>query len=389
MTMKNKLIESLNFMASFESEPDVLLREYWKKKEIKSHSLSLTPSEVTQISSTLTPEQKLSLNHLMENLDNKNHSFVEQCSNQIVVQDTRFKFKVINNIGIYVPFKLPSTAYTFLSSARAAGVNNITVYLAEDPETGKPCPLSVYVCQFYNANILYGPARFAFPTLTLGYKKDSIMPVSKVCGPCSDSLNLLKQSSSIYSKVAVDMWAGSSDLAIIIDETANLNQVCKDLKAQLEHGPKSSCHIVSECSNIIRQVKYLLSCEFNHLDIERIHVHIVENMTNCAEVINSLAPETTELWVKNAQKIEPLITSTGVIYNRMSSSFGDYGVIGRGCADPTGGRAVSDSGISPYTFMRLQPFIESSDTSSINSLSQAAHVVAKYEGLNCHLEAIS
>jgi hypothetical protein len=64
---------------------------------------------------------------------------------------------------------MPSSAYTFLSAVKHAGVEDVVLFAAQDEE-GDIDPLTLYVAKKYNADILCGPARMAFPVLAFGFR---------------------------------------------------------------------------------------------------------------------------------------------------------------------------------------------------------------------------
>jgi histidinol dehydrogenase len=388
---KNKVVEritdALNSLQQFEKSSKTVLGDYWAKKERKAHSIVLSKELQRESIDLLSQEEKAAIDRLCSNLNQKTAQFM--CNYNVSIEagdDTTFKSKAIDKVGIYIPNNLPSTAFTFLSSAKAAGVNKCVVYLAES-DAGLPDPLSVYVAQKFNVDILYGPARFAFPILALGIESEKIEPANLICGPCSNSLNLLKQVTGLYAQVSTDMWAGSSELAIIVDESADFTQVKKDILAQLEHGPQSKSHVVVIGILAMNKIQNIYST----LDLKQQDAIIIydnfESVNDAASLVNQIAPETTEIWTKNPKAFETLLTSSGVVYARAASSMGDYSVIGRGCADPTGGMAKSQSGLSPMTFLRLQPFIVSSNACS--KLTDSGRLVAKYEKLESHYDAIN
>jgi histidinol dehydrogenase len=381
------IIDALNSIQKFEHSSKQELDEYWSKKGRGSHSIVLSKQLEQKLIDSIPKEEKEAIDLLCINLNHKNDLFMCNFNNSIEAgDDTKFMVKPIDIVGVYIPKNLPSTAFTFLSSIRAANANKCMVYLAED-ELGLPDPLSVYVAHKFNANILYGPARFAFPILALGIEAENIDPVSLICGPCSNSLNILKQVVGLYAQVSVDMWAGSSELAIIIDESADFNQVRKDVLAQLEHGPQSKSHviIIGKLANQ-KMLDIYHDLELKQRDAIIIYDH-VNSVNDAASLVNKIAPETTEIWTKNPNIFETLLMSSGVVYVRAASSMGDYSVIGRGCADPTGGMAKSQSGLSPMTFLRLQPFVVPNNV--CEKISNSGKLIAQYEKLDSHHDAMT
>jgi histidinol dehydrogenase len=87
--------------------------------------------------------------------------------------------------------------------------------------------------------------------------------------------------------------------------------------------------------------------------------------------------------------VEPIVEKLdccGIAYANLSSSLGDYCVVGRGCGDPTQGTARYSSGVSPWLFMKMQACVLGSLVQ--NALVQQGKDLAEYEGLLAHKAAI-
>ena len=321
---------------------------------------------------------------LRERLDRINAAAMRSAATIECPDQLAYRWRPIERVGVYVPWKLASTAMTFLSSARAAGVENILVYLAQDPGSGILDGLSVRVARHYGATIWGGPARFGFPALAFGLSGHAPY-CDLVCGPCGASMNVLKQVSCLLAGAQADMSAGPSELAVVADESADWPQIAIDLASQLEHGRDSHATLLLVGSGAQQDWSSFLATRSVTLD-SRISVRVEPAIAHAAEHVNKLGPETVEVWVRNAEALVRRLTACGVVYIRQASSLGDYGAIGRGCADPTNGRARAQSGLSPWTFLRLQA--EVGEGPVPNALRRAALHLAEYEGLPAHGSAI-
>jgi histidinol dehydrogenase len=378
--------EALNLLQQFNQSPLQQFESYWQAKGRQKHAIRVSEQDQASLVADTPIAIQEAACLLAKNLDAKNHEVMRSLQRSLPAGlDTRYHIKPIQKVGVYIPYRLPSSVFTFLSAARAAGVGNCTVYLAEG-QHGEPDPLSVYCARMYGADILCGPARYAFPTLALGLAPLDIAPVDLLCGPCSNSLNTLKQLSGIIGGVTTDMWAGSSELAVVVDETSDFHQISKDVIAQLEHGPESLAHVVVFGASAMPSVTKL----FNALPEcwkPAVNLHgPYETVLQAATKVNQIAPETAELWNADPVGTEALLSTCGVVYARNASSLGDYGVIGRGCADPTGGQARAQSGLSPMMFLRYQTFVNQHETSSL--LLQSGLQLADYEQLIAHKAAM-
>ena len=299
------------------------------------------------------------------------------------LEDSRFgislRWTPIRRVGVYVPHKLASTAVTYLSAMAAAGVPEPLVYLVQDAD-GDVDPLCAFAAHRYGATTLVGPARLGFLALAFGVPAEHVAPVDLLAGPCGRALNVLKHLACMEGAAVPDMFAGPSAIAVIADETAHWGQIARDLEAQLEHGADSSAHLFVVGAEAFDGWRSTPSPN------PRISVEMVGGSVEAARRIDELAPETVEVWTRDATAVARDIRCAGITYVRTSSSLGDYGAIGRGCADPTDRRARAQSGLTPGTFLRAAEVV----TRCGDDLSycDAAALIAEREGLPAHRAAI-
>jgi histidinol dehydrogenase len=367
-------------MESFRAAPKQALRSYFLEKGSQFKAVLRSQSDLDRLADNVSFDDVAALEILSDRLDRLNKSFVATLELPSV-RDVTFDCKVIQRVGIYVPSRLPATAITYLSAARAAGVPDVTTYLAQDRD-GEPDPLSVVAANKYGARVLCGPARFGFLYLAFGDLDSDLSPCDLVCGPCGWRLNVLKHLAALTAGAAVDMWAGPSAILIIADETADWNQVKLDLLSQNEHGPDSRAELV--LIGAAAESDWLRFAGL--INDARITVTPVHSLARAIAVANAAAPEIVEVWTESPQDAAKSITAAGVVYLRCSAAQGDYGCVGRGCGDPTDGLSKAQSGLSPLTFLRMQPVVSSDGLTE--SLRAAAVRIAAYENLRCHQAAI-
>ena len=379
------LQSATQIVETFYTDPLLALEEANQKKGIVSRPFLRTADEITKQVARVNPEDAIALETLTKRLDGVNKQLVANIQRTVGSNDdTRIRWSAIARVGFYVPQRLPATAYTFLSAASAAGVTDLVLYTAQD-SNGELDPLVLWCAKEYGAIVLGGPARLGFPALAFGVGPESVMACHLVCGPCGKSLNVVKQISCLLAGVVSDMSAGPSDLAILADATADWHQIGRDLVSQLEHGPDSSAEIVLVGTAAEREFWSQIAPTIRADFMSKITVKVVHSLERGIQEINEIATETAELWLENDNAMHQLTTS-GVVYFRQGSSLGDYGAIGRGCADPTNRLSRVQSGLSPFTFMRTTALVTAIDVDSKSR--EAAKRIADYEGLNLHSRAI-
>jgi histidinol dehydrogenase len=380
-----ELQSAIQIFEAFRADPVVALNEANKRKGVSSRPFLRSTDEISQRAALAKPEDAFALETLTNRLDRVNEQLVDNIQHTVGSgHDTRIRWSPVSRVGFYVPQRLPATAYTFLSAAAAAGVTETVLYTVQESD-GELDPLVMWCANKYGAIVLGGPARLGFPALAFGISQESVPGCPLVCGPCGRSLNIVKQISCLLAGVVSDMSAGPSDLAILADLTADWHQIGRDLVSQLEHGPDSVAEIVLIGTAAEREFRSKVEPTIRADFMSKIAVKVVDYLENGIHEINEIAPETAELWLEKDDAMAQL-TTCGVVYFRQGSSLGDYGAIGRGCADPTNKLSRAQSGLSPFTFMRTTALVTAIDVES--EARAAATRIADYEGLELHSRAI-
>ena len=383
MLTSDEISESIKFCDCYRQNSSDILKEYQEKKGLPKKSFFRGEELLNQAMNNLNPQIRQSMDCIKKILDNKNQNLAETIlSTSYQVEELMLSWHPLANVGVYVPFRLVSSLITWLSAAVASKVRNLTVYLAQDPLTGEPCPASVYCAHSYGAYILVGPARFAFPCLAFGDGK-GFYGSDLICGPAGKQLNILKQVSALLSNKKTDFFAGPSELAIAIDNQKYFTQALRDLSAQIEHGPDSMGYFIGiNCS-----ISQIIKDKYPTL-ARRILCYEVKQWDQAASILEELAIETVELLGDNkeVERVLLRLNNCGIAYNNVSSSWGDYCLIGRGCGDPTQKTARFSSGISPWLFLRLKTVVRKSYI--CDALVKAGCSLAEYEHLLNHFRAI-
>jgi len=288
------------------------------------------------------------------------------------------RFVPVTRVGVYIPSGLPSSLITYLAAIKAAKVRDPLIYIGQN-EAGSLDPLTLYVAKKFGVSVIGGPARLAFPLLAYGGL--GIEGCDLISGPCGYNLNVLKHVSALMAGCVADMHAGPSNIVVILEGNDYQRQAIDDLLSQLEHGPDSSGIIVV----IGNKGKNVLSdSELSQFPNAR--VRYATDVDNAVNIANQIAPEILSIYSKRSQDISKLIINAGVIYLNQPSALGDYGAIGRGCADPTGRAVKGQSGLSPLTFMRAIPTVHPHIPTS--ELIECALSLASYEGMSRHYRSI-
>ena len=148
-------------------------------------------------------------------------------------------------MGLYIPggtAPLLSTVLMLGIPARLAGCGEI-ILCTPPGRRGRIHPAILYCADLLGISMIFRVGG-AQAIAAMAYGTESIPAVDKIFGPGNPYVTLAKQLVSL-DKVAIDMPAGPSEVAVIADETANPAFIAADLISQAEHGTDSQVLLVS------------------------------------------------------------------------------------------------------------------------------------------------
>ena len=111
---------------------------------------------------------------------------------------------------------------------------------------------------------------------------------------------------------------------------------------------------------------------------------IVEQIRECIDIINNIAPEHLQLCIENPKVYLDDIKNAGSIFLGCFTpeAIGDY-IAGPNHVLPTGGTARFSSGLSTNDFLRRTTFVQCNQY-NLNELGKHAEILADAEGLDAH-----
>lgn len=299
------------------------------------------------------------------------------------------KFTAIENVGVYVPNMLFSSALMNIIPAQIAGCKNIVVCTPPNPSNA-----ILYALKVLGIDKIYtiGGAQAIF---AMAYGIGEIPKVDKIFGPGNEFVDTAKKMVSQF--VAIDMPAGPSEVLVITDDTAKKEDTMYDLLAQLEHGRESKAWLFTTdftqanwIKNNIRQVAEQ-SNRWNLLEksLNNLQIKVVKNLDEAVEKSNKIAPEHLIINTKNAAQIAEKITNAGSVFigSYASESLGDY-LSGTNHVLPTSGFARGFSGLSVLSFGKFITF-QNVLKEGLKTVGEKTICMAKNEGLGFHAESIA
>lgn len=297
----------------------------------------------------------------------------------------------LDSVGLYVPggqAAYPSSVLMNAIPAKVAGVQRLVmVSPAMQGQCNALVLAAAFLCEVDEFYLIGGAQAVA----ALAYGTKSIAAVDKIVGPGNIYVATAKK--QVFGKVAIDMIAGPSEIAVISDGSVDAKWIAADLFSQAEHDENAQSilitHNESHAKDVTQAMQELLDSmsrkEIIQASIEnRGAIILTENIEQSVAVAQAIAPEHLEILTENALEIAPSITHAGAIFIGANSceALGDY-VAGPNHVLPTSGTARFASPLGVYDFQKRSSIIYCTPDKAA-TLAEQAKILAESEGLYAH-----
>jgi histidinol dehydrogenase len=309
------------------------------------------------------------------------------------------KVTALESVAVYIPggnAPLVSTLMMTAIPAKIAGIKRIALF--SPPQVNNTIlavAKKLEINEVYQIGGAQAIAAAAFGT-------ESIDKFNKIVGPGNIYVSEAKK--LLNGFIGIDGIYGPSELAILADESADLEKIAIDLLSQLEHGSGlESVLLVSTSEEITNKSKEALIKEINKINysekqkttilnsIEEWSAFLFEEkIEDAVELINYFAAEHLELQLneKNLDYARKNIRTAGAIFIGSNSceSLGDY-LAGPSHCLPTAGSAKFSSGLQMSDFFKKTSIIDFSKSANMKNLLESTALIARAEGLEAHAKA--
>lgn len=302
----------------------------------------------------------------------------------------------IDRVGLYAPggtAAYPSTVLMAAIPARVAGVRQIILTTPRRSQ-GPLNPAVLVAAEIAGVDAVYqvgGVQAIA----AMAFGTESIPKVDKICGPGNVFVAYAKK--LVQGQVDIDGIFGPTETMVIADGTANPSFCAADLIAQAEHDPMATAILVTNSSDLVRQVEAELDRQLAAISrgelarsaLERQgRVVLVKDLAEAVELANGIAPEHLCLMVADPWAWAGKVKNAGGLFLGEFSPevMGDY-IAGPSHVMPTGGTARFSSALSVHHFLKTMPVV-ALNRQDFRRLGPAAVQIAEAEGLSGHAEAI-
>ena len=307
------------------------------------------------------------------------------------------KSVAIQKIGLYIPggtAPLFSTILMLGVPAKLAGCQEIILCTPPDVN-GVVNPAILYTAKLIGITKVFkigGVQAIG----AMAYGTELVPQVYKIFGPGNQYVTCAKQ---LINKqgVAIDMPAGPSEVAILVDDSCIPEFVAADLLSQAEHGSDSQVILVATEEKLIEAIQIELKKQLIILPrkdlaskaLDNSKAILVKNNEEALELLNEYAPEHLIIACKEDEKIAEQVVNAGSVFlgNYSCESAGDY-ASGTNHTLPTNGYAKAYSGVSLDSFVKKITFQKLSKE-GIHSIGPAIELMAEAEGLQAHKNAVT
>lgn len=388
-------------IAHVQQNGDSALIDYALKfDKVELDKLYLDKSELEEIASAVTDEQRAALQVAYDNIY-KFHQIQLKTEDKVETMpgvSCWRELRPIEKVGLYIPggsAVLPSTFLMLGIPAKIAGCHEIVV-CSPPQKNGMVNAFIAHVALMLGIEKIY-LAGGSQAIAAMAYGTETITRVDKIFGPGNQFVTKAKTIIQSTTATAIDMPAGPSEVLVIADETANPVFVAADLLAQAEHGMDSQSILVCTSNTIAeevlaevdKQLAVLPRAEIAKVAIENSYMVVTNNLDEAMDFSNAYAPEHLILATGGWQSIVGRIINAGSVFlgNLTPESAGDY-ASGTNHTLPTSSYARAYSGVSVDSFVKKITF-QYITPEGIQNIGPSVEVLAELEGLHAHKNAVT
>ncbi|GAA4146573.1 histidinol dehydrogenase [Leifsonia shinshuensis] len=312
------------------------------------------------------------------------------------------RWQPVERAGLYVPggkAVYPSSVVMNAVPAQVAGVASVA--LASPPQRafgGAVHPVILGAAGLLGIDEVYAMGGAgAIGALAWGVEDIGLDPVQVITGPGNIYVAAAKR--VVRGQAGIDSEAGTTEILVIADETADARFVAADLVSQAEHdeaaasllvtdSPAFADRVAAELERLVGATKHAERVR-TALGGQQSAIVLVDDLAAAAAFSNAYGPEHLELQTADPDALLALIQNAGAIFVGPSApvSLGDY-LAGSNHVLPTGGQARFSPGLGAYSFLRPQQVIRY-DRDALRTVADRIVALSSAEDLPAHGEAVT
>ncbi|QOR72165.1 histidinol dehydrogenase [Ruania alkalisoli] len=221
---------------------------------------------------------------------------------------------------------------------------------------------------------------------------NSCPPVDVVTGPGNIYVAAAKR--AVLGVVGIDSEAGTTEIAVLADESADPAYVAADLISQAEHDPAAGSVLVTDSPALAEAVAAQIGAQADGAKhAQRIRtaltgaqsgIVLADDLDHAIEVVDAYAAEHLEIHTADAAAVAERIHNAGAIFVGPHSPvpLGDY-IAGSNHVLPTGGTARYASGLGVQAYLKSVQVI-CYDAQGLDDVTDHLVTLAESEDLPAH-----
>ncbi len=371
--------------------------EQFDRARLDRDTLRVTPSEMALAHAAAEPAFLEAVRRVRQNVLAFQSGIVNRSATLSVAgrHELRLRYRPMRRVGVLVPggaASYPSTLLMTVCPAQAAGVPEVAVVMPPTPAGAYNLDL-LAVCHELGVAEVYRVGG-AQAVAALAYGVEGLPAVDMIVGPGNLFVALAKR--HVYGQVAIDCFAGPSEVVVVADDGSPAGVVAAELIAQAEHAPGASILVTGHAAladaveaELARQLAGLERGDAARESLEQFGAAIlVRGDDEAVAVVNLLAPEHVQVATRNAAALADRIDNAGAIFVGPWTpvALGDYAA-GPSHVLPTGGTARFASGLSANDFLRRSSVVTFS-REGLAALADDVRLLARKEGLTGHAASV-
>ncbi|MGW8379077.1 histidinol dehydrogenase [Streptomyces sp. ODS28] len=303
------------------------------------------------------------------------------------------RYVPVQRVGAYLPagrFPLLAGAFMTVGVAKAAGVPTVLACTPPGRE-GRADPAVLYAAHLSGADRAYvlGGVQ-ALAAMAFGLLGER--PVDMLVG--AGNAYVAEAKRQLYGRVAIDLPAGPSEVAVLADEAADPRLVAADLLGQAEHGTESPAALVTTSAELGEAVIAEVERQLETLATRDIagpawrdygSVTWAADRETAIELMDDLAPEHLEIQTGDDDAYLDGLHNYGSVFLGPWSTvaYSDKGMAGTNHVLPTAGGARHSAGLSVSRFLKPLTY-QRVTREGTGQLAPAVESISAYEGMAAH-----
>ncbi|RGE18064.1 histidinol dehydrogenase [Leucobacter sp. wl10] len=371
---------------------------------VEGHALRVPAEAVAASLADCPPAVEAALREVITRLRRASAAQVpaEQVTRMADGAEIRQRWQPVSRVGLYAPggkAAYPSSVIMNAVSAQTAGVAGLALASpAQVDSGGLPHPAVLWAAALCGVDEVYAiGGAGAVAAFAHGVPQIGLEPVDVVTGPGNVFVAAAKR--VVSGRVGIDSEAGTTEILVIADASAEPRFIAADLISQAEHDEAAASVLVTDSADLADRVLAEVASRARRtrhagrvaaaLGGPQSAVILVDDLETAARLSNAYAPEHLEIQTRDDDAVLGRITDAGAIFvgGYTPVSLGDY-LAGSNHVLPTGGTARFSAGLGAHTFLRPQQIV-SYDRSALAQVEAPVLALAGAEGLPAHGEAVT